>query len=250
MGDNSARFAGCAPMPMSTDPSAPPSIVPLPAARLGPALAVLGCAALCAVFGVPFGRADIVLCLLGAPRRGRLEPTALPAVVDITLDGLRLPALVGAPSASFGIFDQRMRIGPGDAAIAVREFRTTRIEGDGLARFGAWLRRDRLEALPQLLQVLQRRMSLVGPEPHAAALHEPYRRLIGASMPRQAPKPGLAGGAQVHGLRGDTDSAERLPTRVEYDLAYPRNWSPAPDQQIILRTIALMLRGDEAAPTP
>jgi putative colanic acid biosynthesis UDP-glucose lipid carrier transferase len=106
--------------------------------------------------------------------------------------------------------------------------------------FGAFIRRTSLDELPQFINVLQGRMSIVGPRPHAVAHNEEYRRLIKAYMVRHKVKPGITGWAQVNGFRGETDTIEKMQARVEYDLEYLRNWSLGLDLQIIVRTIRLM----------
>jgi putative colanic acid biosynthesis UDP-glucose lipid carrier transferase len=106
--------------------------------------------------------------------------------------------------------------------------------------FGAFLRRSSLDELPQFVNVLQGRMSIVGPRPHAVAHNEQYRQLIKAYMVRHKVKPGITGWAQIHGHRGETDTIEKMQARVEYDLEYLRNWSLGLDLQIIARTIKLV----------
>ena len=103
------------------------------------------------------------------------------------------------------------------------------------------MRRTSLDELPQFVNVLQGRMSIVGPRPHAVAHNEQYRQLIKAYMVRHKVKPGITGWAQVHGLRGETDTIDKMQQRVEFDLEYLRNWSLRLDLQIIARTAKLVL---------
>jgi putative colanic acid biosynthesis UDP-glucose lipid carrier transferase len=105
-----------------------------------------------------------------------------------------------------------------------------------VTKIGAFLRRTSLDELPQLINVLQGHMSLVGPRPHAVAHNEQYRKLIDRYMLRHKVKPGITGWAQVNGWRGETDSLEKMQKRVEYDLAYIHNWSLWLDLRIILLT--------------
>jgi putative colanic acid biosynthesis UDP-glucose lipid carrier transferase len=107
--------------------------------------------------------------------------------------------------------------------------------------FGAFLRRTSLDELPQFFNVLQGHMSIVGPRPHAVAHNELYREMIKAYMVRHKVKPGITGWAQVNGLRGETETIEKMKARVEYDLEYLRNWSLTLDLQIVVRTLRLML---------
>ena len=103
--------------------------------------------------------------------------------------------------------------------------------------FGAFLRRTSLDELPQFFNVLQGRMSIVGPRPHAVAHNEIYRELISAYMVRHKVKPGITGWAQINGLRGETETIDKMKARVEFDLEYLRNWSLALDLRIIVRTV-------------
>src|SRR5260370_12751418 len=89
--------------------------------------------------------------------------------------------------------------------------------------FGAFLRKYSLDELPQFINVLQGRMSVVGPRPHAIAHNELYRKLIRAYMIRHKVKPGITGFAQVNGFGGETDTVEKMKARVEYVLEYLRN---------------------------
>ena len=107
--------------------------------------------------------------------------------------------------------------------------------------FGAFIRRTSLDELPQFINVLQGRMSIVGPRPHAVAHNEEYRRIIKSYMVRHKVRPGITGWAQVNGYRGETETIDKMQARVEFDLEYLRNWSLGLDLQIIIRTIRLML---------
>jgi len=93
---------------------------------------------------------------------------------------------------------------------------------------------------------LQGRMSMVGPRPHAVAHNELYRHLIKGYMMRHKVKPGITGWAQVNGLRGETDTVEKMRQRIEFDLDYLRRWSLGFDVQILLRTVKIVLRQTNA----
>jgi putative colanic acid biosynthesis UDP-glucose lipid carrier transferase len=109
------------------------------------------------------------------------------------------------------------------------------------------LRKTSLDELPQLINVLQGRMSLVGPRPHAVAHNEMYRQLIKGYMMRHKVLPGITGLAQVSGCRGETAELAQMQARVNYDLDYLRQWSPLLDLQIILKTALQLIRGDRSA---
>jgi len=155
------------------------------------------------------------------------------------------------------IFSQH-RYGLNGEKIVVYKFRTMKVSEDGpsieqahktdprITRIGAFLRRTSLDELPQFINVLQGRMSIVGPRPHAVAHNELYRKLIHGYMLRHKVKPGITGWAQVNGLRGETETLEKMQARIEHDLYYLRNWSIWLDMWIIIRTVWVVLRRDNA----
>jgi lipopolysaccharide/colanic/teichoic acid biosynthesis glycosyltransferase len=89
-------------------------------------------------------------------------------------------------------------------------------------------------------------MSIVGPRPHAVAHNEMYRKLIKGYMQRHKVRPGLTGWAQIHGLRGETQSVDKMKARIDYDLDYLRNWSLRLDLYIISKTAWIVLKGENA----
>ena len=103
--------------------------------------------------------------------------------------------------------------------------------------FGRFLRRTSLDELPQFINVLQGRMSVVGPRPHAVAHNEEYRKLISYYMLRHKVKPGITGWAQINGFRGETDTLDKMEGRVDHDLEYIRNWSLWMDIRIVFLTV-------------
>ena len=155
------------------------------------------------------------------------------------------------------IFKQR-RYGLDGREIGVYKFRTMRVTEDGsqirqasrtdsrITRIGGILRRTSLDELPQLINVLQGRMSLVGPRPHAVAHNEEYRKLIKGYMVRHKVLPGITGLAQVNGCRGETAELKDMEARVNFDLDYLRHWTPMLDIKIILLTVAKVFRDDNA----
>ncbi|QDU54924.1 undecaprenyl-phosphate glucose phosphotransferase [Aeoliella mucimassa] len=115
-----------------------------------------------------------------------------------------------------------------------------------VTRVGAVLRRTSLDELPQLFNVLEGTMSLVGPRPHASAHNEQYRPLIDGYMLRHKVKPGITGLAQVMGFRGETETLDKMEGRIRFDHQYIRDWSLWMDMKILFRTFAVVLKQDGA----
>lgn len=171
---------------------------------------------------------------------------------------LVIALLVKVTSRGPVIFKQR-RYGLDGEEILVYKFRSMYVAEDGsdvrqarkedarITSLGKYLRRLSLDELPQLFNVLQGRMSLVGPRPHAVAHNEMYRRLISGYMMRHKVLPGITGLAQVNGCRGETAELEQMQARVNYDLDYLRMWTPVLDLRILFRTFLQMLGGDKQA---
>ncbi len=112
------------------------------------------------------------------------------------------------------------------------------VKGDSrVTRFGAFLRKTSLDELPQFINVLQGRMSIVGPRPHAVEHNELYKSQIDGYMLRHKVKPGITGWAQINGWRGETDTLDKMQKRIECDLYYIEHWSLAFDLKIIFLTV-------------
>jgi putative colanic acid biosysnthesis UDP-glucose lipid carrier transferase len=170
---------------------------------------------------------------------------------------LVIAVLVKTTSHGDTIFKQR-RYGLDGRQISVYKFRTMTVAEDGAAvvqvtrddrrvtPVGAVLRRYSLDELPQLINVLQGRMSLVGPRPHAVAHNEEYRKLIKGYMVRHKVLPGITGLAQINGCRGETASVEDMQARVNFDLEYLRRWSPSLDLKILYLTALRLFRDKKA----
>nr|WP_297351662.1 undecaprenyl-phosphate glucose phosphotransferase [uncultured Caldimonas sp.] len=183
----------------------------------------------------------------------RISDIVLASIILVLISPLLLVVAIGVKLSSPGpvIFRQK-RNGLDGEEITVYKFRSMRAMDNGpvvkqatkgdprITRFGAFIRKTSLDELPQFFNVLQGRMSIVGPRPHAVAHNEQYRKMIKAYMVRHKVKPGITGWAQVNGHRGETDTIEKMEARVEYDLEYLRNWSLGLDLLIIARTARLM----------
>lgn len=213
-----------------------------------------------AVNGMP------VLSVCDTPFHG--TDALLKRSMDLTLGGcafllagpliLLIAAAVKLSSRGPVLFRQR-RYGLHGEEITVYKFRSMTVCEDGpvvtqataqdqrVTRIGRFLRRTSLDELPQLLNVLEGTMSLVGPRPHAVAHNEKYRRLINGYMLRHKVRPGITGLAQVNGLRGETETVEKMAERVRYDLEYLRNWSPWLDVEILIRSLIVVWRDYKSA---
>jgi putative colanic acid biosynthesis UDP-glucose lipid carrier transferase len=149
------------------------------------------------------------------------------------------------------LFKQK-RYGLDGREILVYKFRSMTVTEDGkqafvaaakgdsrITRVGAFIRKTSIDELPQLFNVLEGSMSIVGPRPHAVAMNEHYRREIPSYMVRHKVKPGITGWAQVNGYRGG-DDLESMRKRIELDLAYMRHWSLWLDFRILLKTVSVV----------
>ena len=155
------------------------------------------------------------------------------------------------------IFKQR-RYGLDGKEILVYKFRSMTCTEDSahieqarqndkrITPLGAFLRKTSMDELPQFINVLQGRMSIVGPRPHAVAHNELYRKLIKGYMMRHKVRPGITGWAQINGLRGETSTLDQMQGRIDFDLDYLRNWSVRLDLYIIFKTIRLVIKDQKA----
>ncbi len=189
------------------------------------------------------------------------------ALSDITISSLILclifPLLIviglGVKLSSSGpiLFKQR-RYGLDGHEIVVYKFRSMMVAEDGenvtqatvndkrVTTFGKFIRKTSLDELPQFINVLQGRMSIVGPRPHAISHNELYRNLIKGYMVRHKVKPGITGWAQINGFRGETESVESMKARIDFDLDYLKKWSLALDLKIILKSVLLVFKDAKA----
>jgi putative colanic acid biosysnthesis UDP-glucose lipid carrier transferase len=211
------------------------------------------------MFGIP------VVALCETPFYGyrgvvkRISDIVLSATILLIAAPLMLALCVLVRMSSPGpvIFKQR-RYGLDGREIIVYKFRTMTVLEDGarivqatkedvrITSVGRFMRRYSLDELPQLLNVLQGHMSLVGPRPHAVAHNEEYRKLIKGYMIRHKVPTGITGLAQINGCRGETTHVEDMQARVNYDLEYLRRWSPLLDIKILFLTAVRLLRDEKA----
>jgi putative colanic acid biosynthesis UDP-glucose lipid carrier transferase len=178
-------------------------------------------------------------------------------MVAVSVPMVVIAALIKLTSPGPAFFRQK-RYGLDGREIMVWKFRSMRVceSGDDFTQatrddprttaLGALLRKTSLDELPQLFNVLEGSMSLVGPRPHASMQNEEYRSLIQGYMLRHKVKPGMTGLAQVNGWRGETDTLEKMERRVECDHRYIREWSLFMDLKILLRTVFVVLSRQNA----
>lgn len=169
-----------------------------------------------------------------------------------------LVALAVKLSSRGPVFFKQKRYGLDGRPIDVWKFRSMRVCENGavvrqatrddprVTKVGAFIRKTSLDELPQLFNVLEGTMSLVGPRPHANAHNEQFRTQIQGYMLRHKVKPGITGLAQVSGWRGETDTLDKMQRRVECDHQYIREWSPWLDLKILFRTVFTVLSKQNA----
>ncbi len=189
----------------------------------------------------------------------RLSDIFFSAAILVLISPILLLIAIAVKLSSKGpVFFKQKRYGLDGKEINVYKFRSMTVcENDSkdikqvirndsrVTKLGKILRRYSLDELPQFLNVLQGRMSTVGPRPHAVAHNELYRGQIKGYMIRHKVKPGITGWAQVNGYRGETDTVEKMQKRVEYDLDYLRNWSLGLDFMIVFKTIAAVFQNED-----
>ena len=209
------------------------------------------------LFGIP------VVALCETPFYGyrgvvkRMTDIGLALAVLLVASPLLLVLAVMVRMSSPGpVFFKQRRYGLDGREIMVYKYRTMTVVEDGpsivqasredarITPIGRFMRRYSLDELPQLVNVLQGQMSLVGPRPHAVAHNEEYRKLIKGCMIRHKVPPGITGLAQVNGCRGETARVEDMQARIDYDLEYLRHWSPLLDLKILFLTAIRLLRDE------
>ena len=181
----------------------------------------------------------------------RAEDLVLTVVALVILAPLMcLVALLIKLDSPGPVLFRQPRLGFNNNIITVYKFRTMthRASADAevrqaqrndprVTRIGRILRRTSIDELPQLFNVLQDGMSLVGPRPHALAHNDQYAALIDGYLGRHRVQPGITGWAQVNGFRGETDTLDKMQRRVEHDLAYIDGWSLMLDIRILFMTV-------------
>ena len=204
------------------------------------------------VFETPISGIDGVL------KRG-FDLAASTALLALLALPMAVIALLVKRSSPGPVFYRQKRYGLMGEEILVWKFRSMRICDDGtgtvkqatkdddrVTKIGRILRSTSLDELPQLFNVIEGSMSLVGPRPHASAHNEQYRSLIDGYMLRHKVKPGITGLAQVNGARGETETLDKMQRRIELDHRYIREWSIWMDLRILLQTVTVVWQRENA----
>lgn len=118
-----------------------------------------------------------------------------------------------------------------------QEFKQAQKDDPRVTRVGAFLRKTSLDELPQLFNVIQGSMSMVGPRPHPLKLDEDFKYVIPSLNSRYCVKPGITGWAQINGFRGETRRVSDMVSRIEHDRFYVKNWSLWLDIKILVMTV-------------
>lgn len=179
----------------------------------------------------------------------RLEDFILGSIALVLLFPLMalISILIKLDSTGPALFCQA-RSGRNREIIKVYKFRTMYQSGSAvfkqaekndprITRIGAFLRRTSLDELPQLFNVIQGSMSLVGPRPHPLKLDEDFKYVIPALNSRYCVKPGITGWAQINGFRGETRLVSDMVSRIEHDRYYVKHWSLWLDIKILCMTV-------------
>ena len=171
---------------------------------------------------------------------------------------LIIVAIVSKMTMPGPLFFKQKRTGYDGKDFICYKFRSMKVNKDSdkvqavkddprVTKWGLLMRHTNIDELPQFINVLKGNMSIVGPRPHMLAHTDYYSQLISDYMIRHYVKPGITGWAQTHGERGETKTVDDMKRRVEKDIWYIEHWSFWLDIQIILKTVADAIHGDDKA---
>lgn len=189
-----------------------------------------------------------------------IEDRVLASLILVLIAPLLAAIAVGVKLSSPGpVLFRQKRHGLDGKVIDVWKFRSMRVHAEAkgtvtqatkhdsrVTTFGRFMRRTSLDELPQFFNVLQGTMSIVGPRPHACEHNHQYKTQVELYMQRHRVKPGITGWAQVNGLRGETDTLDKMDRRVQADLYYMQHWSVLLDLRIIVMTVVKGFLGRNA----
>ena len=180
----------------------------------------------------------------------RLEDIVLGSIILLLISPILIGVALAVKLDSKGpVFFRQYRTGWNGKAFRIWKFRSMYVHQVGhtvqqatkddprITKVGKWIRRTSLDELPQIFNVLQGEMSLVGPRPHAVQHDQEYAQRIDDYFDRHHILPGITGLAQVRGYRGETSDIEQMEKRIESDIEYINNWSVGLDILILFRTV-------------
>ena len=176
-----------------------------------------------------------------------LSPLMLIVATMIGLDS-KGPVIFRQPHHGFNnreFFVYKFRTMTGGSRLVSGEMQTLK-DDPRYKRIGKFLRSTSIDELPQLFNVLEGSMSLVGPRPHPVPLGEEYAPVVDGYSARHRVKPDITGWAQVNGLRGAVWKKEDMQERVEHDIFYIEKWSLGFDLKILIMTIFRGIVGEKA----
>lgn len=189
-----------------------------------------------------------------------MEDRLLALLILLLISPLMIVLAIAVKCSSPGpVLYRQKRHGLGGVEIDIWKFRSMRVhveqggeitqavrDDPRITRLGRLMRSTSLDELPQFINVVQGRMSIVGPRPHAIAHNLHFSSQLRGYMQRHGVKPGITGLAQISGYRGETDTLEKMKRRVERDIEYIQNWNVGLDLKIILLTPVAMLKRTNA----
>jgi exopolysaccharide biosynthesis polyprenyl glycosylphosphotransferase len=208
-------------------------------------------------------RPSVLIMSKGFRNHGPAETTARVVSMVIAVAGLvacapllALLALLVKLDSRGPVFFYQSRAGRDGQPFALIKFRTMHPTDRPLSewvsdnihritRVGRWLRRFRLDELPQLVNVLRGEMNLIGPRPHPVSNHSVFTEQIAYYALRSSVRPGVTGWAQVR--YGYANNLDEETEKMRYDLYYIKNRSLWLDTRILFETVGIMLFGTGAS---
>ncbi len=160
---------------------------------------------------------------------------------------LPLLVLINALMGNYPVFFIQRRVGVEHRIFNCYKLRTIPMNPkQGIGKWSTFLRNNKLDELPQFINVLLGNMSIVGPRPHMLSDHRNFSKVLGRQYyDRLKVLPGITGLAQVEGYEGRVTSLEKLQGRIRCDLTYINDWSLWLDIQIMAKTLLVLFKRPE-----
>lgn len=180
-----------------------------------------------------------------------LEDRCIALVAILLLSPLFILVAIAIKIDSRGpVLFKQLRHGWNGREVKVYKFRTMHVHDEAqdliqaaarndarVTRVGRWLRSTSIDETPQFFNVLQGRMSIVGPRPHPLSQKRAFEAEAPEWVHRYSVRPGITGWAQINGYRGEIETQADLKKRIEYDLYYIKHWSLLLDIKIIFMSV-------------